>query len=92
MVITIVIMPFVRKVATTIQITSEEDREISRMRSRLGLPSKKAVVLEGLKSLRQILKDQGRRKRLQAASLRLRKQSKEVNKEWAPLSSALRHR
>lgn len=80
------------KVATTIQITSEEDREISRLKEVLGLPSKKAVVMEGVRGLREILKDQHRRRRLQVASRLVREESRAANREWAPLASSLRSR
>ena len=73
---------------TTIQITPEEDREISELKERLQLPSKKAVVLEGLRSLRQIIKDQQRRRRLKTASLRVRDVSIHTNREWAPLATS----
>jgi hypothetical protein len=78
------------KTLTTIQVTSEEDREIAVLKNKLGLPSKKAVVLEGLRALQQILRDQQRRQRLQAASRLVREQSKKINREWAPLSTALK--
>lgn len=78
------------KTLTTIQVTSDEDREIAILKEKLGLPSKKAVVLEGLRALRQILQDQMRRKRLQAASRLVREESRRMNDEWAPLSTALR--
>jgi hypothetical protein len=78
------------KTLTTIQVTSEEDREIALLKEKLGLPSKKAVVLEGLRALRRILQDQMRRKRLQAASRLVREDSRRINDEWSPLSTALR--
>lgn len=78
------------KTLTTIQVTSEEDREIAVLKGKLGLPSKKAVVLEGLRALRQILQDQQRRRRLQAASRLVRGESQKINREWAPLSTALK--
>lgn len=80
------------KVATTIQITAEEDREISELKTKLGLPSKKAVVIEGIRNLREIIQDQRRRQRLQAASREVRKRSFHANREWAPLSTALKTR
>ena len=75
---------------TTIQVTSEEDREIALLRDKLGFSSKKAVVLEGLRALRRILQDQQRRRRLQAASRLVRQESRKINQEWAPLSTALK--
>lgn len=77
------------KSLTTIQVTLEEDKEIALLKDKLGLPSKKAVVMEGLKALRQILQDQMRRKRLQAASRLVREGSRSANQEWASLSTAL---
>lgn len=75
---------------TTIQITSEEDKEIARLKEELGLANKKAVVLEGLRALRQILQDQMRRKRLQAASKLVREGSRRINETWSPLSTAVK--
>lgn len=67
----------------TIQITPEEDQEIAELRDRLKLPTKKAVVMEGLRSLRQILQDQQRRRRLQTASQAVRRESLRENRRWA---------
>lgn len=80
------------KVATTIQVTSEEDQEIARLKKILGLPTKKAVVMEGIRSLRQILRDQQRRRRLQEASAVIQSDSRQTNREWAPHSTAIRIR
>lgn len=76
------------KVATTIQISFDEDQEIETLKSTLGLPSKKAVVIEGLRTLRSLVEERHRRHRLQSLSERLRRQSQLINKEWAPLSTA----
>lgn len=73
----------------TIQITPEEDREIALLKERLGLPTKKAVVMEGLKTLRQILQAQKRRRRLQAASYLVRQTSRRANREWAVRAAPL---
>ena len=78
------------KAVTTIQVTSDEDREIVLLKQQLRLPSKKAVVLEGLRTLRQTLQNQERRRRLQKASRLVGEGSRGINEEWAPLSSALR--
>ena len=78
--------------ATTIQVTKEEDRAITQLKKRLGLPSKKAVLLEGMRALTQIAEDRQRRIRLQAASLTTRRESIEINKEWASRSTALKSR
>lgn len=80
------------KVATTIQITQEEDREISQLKKKLGFKTKKAVVLEGLKSLAENLQNKQRRIRLQQTSLRVRDSSSTTNKEWALYSTALQSR
>ncbi|MBI4411540.1 MAG: hypothetical protein HY541_03555 [Deltaproteobacteria bacterium] len=78
--------------ATTIQVTREEDRAVTRLKNKLGLSSKKAVFLEGLRALSEIVEDRQRRVRLRAASLAVRADSKKVNKEWAVLSAALKPR
>lgn len=80
------------KAATTIQVTKEEDRAITRLKNKLALPSKKAVVLEGIRALSDIVEDRQRRRRLQVASLAVRLESKRINKEWAHHSSALKFR
>ena len=80
------------KAVSTIQVTSEEDKEIAHLKEELGLPSKKAVVLEGLRSLRKLLEDQRRHHRLQSASLLVRKGSSKINREWAAHSTALKAR
>ena len=78
------------KVATTFQISPEEDRQITRLKKELGLPSKKAVLLEGIRALNQLKSEQTRRKRLQMASERVAKHSLKLNREWAGRSSALK--
>jgi len=78
------------QVATTIQISREEDQEIVVLKKQLCLPSKKAVVLEGIRSLQQKLKEQDRVRRLQAASKQVRTESQRINQEWAPHASATR--
>lgn len=80
------------QVATTIQVTKEEDRAITQLKKKLGLPSKKAVLLEGMQALTQIVENRQRRTRLQAASLAVRRESIKINKEWAPRSTALKTR
>lgn len=75
----------------TIQLTDDEDREVAELKKRLSLPSKKAVILEGLRSLRQILQAQKRQRRLRSASLSVRKQSLAANREWASRSTAILH-
>lgn len=80
------------RAVSTIQVTSEEDKAITRLKREMGLPTKKAVVVEGLKALRQMLQAQQRRRRLQAASRIVRQESLRINEEWAPLSSALKSR
>lgn len=78
------------KTLTTIQVTSEEDKEIAALKEKLHLSSKKAVVLEGLRLLRQMIRDQQRRRRLQAASRLVREESRKANREWSPLAAALK--
>ena len=73
---------------TTIQITSEEDKVIGRLKKELGLPTKKAVVMEGLQALKQTLKQQKRTKGLQAASRLVRRESLRTTQEWGPLGTA----
>ncbi len=76
----------------TIQITPEEDREILALKERMQLPSKKAVVMEGLRALREILRAQQRRRRLQGASQLTRDDSQRANREWARVSTAVKAR
>jgi hypothetical protein len=78
------------KVATTIQLTSEEDQEIARLKKAMKLNSKKAVVIEGLHALRKLIEAQKRRDRIQKAVLAVREESLAVNREWAPHSTAVR--
>lgn len=78
------------KALNTIQIGPDEDHEINRLKKELGLPSKKAVVMEGIRTLAELFKDKQRAHRLQALSLRLRKQSRKLNRDWAPLSSGIK--
>ncbi|OGQ08164.1 MAG: hypothetical protein A3G32_08460 [Deltaproteobacteria bacterium RIFCSPLOWO2_12_FULL_40_28] len=79
------------KALTTIQITIDEDMEISQLKRELKLPSKKAVVMEGVRTLSQFLKDKKRRLHIQNLSLKISKESGKINKEWAPLSTSLKH-
>ena len=76
------------KIATTIQISPEEDREITRLKKALHFPTKKAVVMAGIQKLERAFQEDKRRRRLQEASLRVRKESLRVNQEWAPYSTA----
>lgn len=78
----------VMKVATTIQISAEVDQKIIAFKKILRLPTKKAVVLEGLNALEERLAVESRRARILKASLRMRRQSSEINREWAPQSKA----
>lgn len=78
-------------VATTIQLTREEDRAITALKKKLGLASKRAVVMEGVRALMWQVEEKQRRDRLQQASALVRKGSWRVNQDWAPLSSALKH-
>lgn len=75
---------------TTIQITRSEDLQIAKLRSKLGLKSKKEVLREGLRALQETLREQKRRRRLQAASLAVRGDSRRQNRFWASRSSALK--
>jgi hypothetical protein len=76
-------------VATTIQLTREEDLAIAGLKKKLGLASKRAVVMEGVRSLMGQLEERQRRGRLQKASALVREGSRQANRQWAPLSSAL---
>lgn len=78
------------KSLTTIQVTFEEDREIDTLKEKLGLPSKKAVVMEGLRALQERIRESQRRKRLHTASHLVYGESKRINQEWASHSSALK--
>ncbi len=74
---------------TTIQVTQEEDREISQLKEVLGLSSKKAVVMEGVHLLEKMLVDRERVGKLKKASLKVRKSSLKANREWSASSSAI---
>ena len=74
---------------TTIQITKGEDQEIAQLKVRLGLPSKKAVLLEGMRLLREKIKGDARRRHLRKVVLAIREESQRVNREWAPGASAV---
>lgn len=73
---------------TTIQITKGEDQEIAHLKVRLGLPSKKAVLLEGMRLLRDKIKQDVRRRHLRKVVLAVRAESQRTNREWAPGASA----
>ena len=77
------------KAVTTIQITPEEDNEIALLKDKLGLPSKRAVVMQGIRGLSQLLRDQQRRRRLRAAAALVRDETQRTNREWSKRSSAL---
>lgn len=77
---------------TTIQITPDEDREITDLKEQLKLPSKRAVVMEAVRSLRLLMEDEERRGRLRRASSLVSRGSMDANREWAPQSSALKIR
>ena len=76
------------KVATTIQISREEDNEIIRLKKALHFSTKKAVVMAGIQKLGAVLRENKRRRRLQEASVRVREESLRVNREWASHSTA----
>lgn len=78
------------KVATTIQITADENRQIDHLKKSFGFRNKKAVVLEGLKALARIQEDLKRRERLSRASLLVRSHSIKANQSWSPLSTAIK--
>lgn len=78
------------KVATTIQISTEEDREIMHLKKELGLATKKAVIMEGVHSLAERVEEWKRKRRLQKASQLTRRESIEENRLWAPLAAPLK--
>lgn len=78
------------KIATTIQMTPTEDRLITSLKKELGLPTKKAVVMEGVRALKQLFEEKGRVNRLQKASYKIRSESQAVNREWSSLSTSLK--
>ncbi|HCU23744.1 MAG TPA: hypothetical protein DF383_01905 [Deltaproteobacteria bacterium] len=73
----------------TIHINSEEERQIHCLKKALGFSSKKAVIMAGIRELQKKLHEISRRKRLQIASKRIRKESQKSNQEWASLSTVL---
>ncbi|MDO8519252.1 MAG: hypothetical protein Q7T11_03710 [Deltaproteobacteria bacterium] len=75
------------KIATTIQISPEEDREIIRLKKALHFPTKKAVVMAGIQKLEAALREDKRRRRLQEASRLVREESLRANLEWSPFST-----
>lgn len=78
------------KVATTIQITAEEDKQITSLKKALNFASKKAVVMEGVRLLAVYRQNQARVSRLQGLSKKIRKSSLQVNREWAAHSTAVK--
>lgn len=74
---------------TTIQINHEEDQEMARLKTQLRLPSKKAVLLEGIRLLHDKIKQDARRRHLRKVVLAVREESRRVNREWAPGASAV---
>lgn len=78
------------KVATTIQLSSEEDSLLTRLKDHLQFSNKKAVVLEGLRALQNVLAERERVTRLQQASKAVGKSSLLHNREWAPQASAVK--
>lgn len=78
----------VMKVATTIQLSPDEDSVLVMLKNKLQLSNKKAVVMEGLRALQKLLEEKERTTRLQRASRLVGKSSLTHNREWAPQSSA----
>jgi len=81
-----------RRIATTIQITEKENGEIGKLKEALHLPNKKAVVLEGVRSLWKQVEERKRWERLQSASRKVRRISMKVNREWARHGTATKVR
>ncbi len=78
------------KVATTIQLSPDEDSLLVRIKQKLRLANKKAVVLEGIRLLDEQVRGRERASRLARASGLVRAESRSVNREWAPISTAVR--
>jgi hypothetical protein len=76
------------KIATTVQLSKKEDQELVRLQHSLKLPTKKAVIIEGMRALDALARERERQGQLQRASALVRKQSQKENREWAALGTA----
>jgi hypothetical protein len=76
-------------VLTTIQITKEEDHVISRLKKLFDMPSKKAVIMAGIKELLRQHQDRLRHDRLRRAVKAVQDESQTVLEEMSHLATAL---
>lgn len=79
---------YMNDMLNSIQITKQEDQLITKLKKALGLPSKKAVLRRALETLVQEYEATKKAERLRDASLRVRKESLKINRDFAGLSSA----
>ena len=75
----------------TIQINKDEEKLIIKLKKDLGLPTKKAVVLQGLELLLKEQKERDRRERIKVAVALCREESLRINEEMSPHGYAVTH-
>lgn len=76
---------------TTIQISKEEDLFIARLKKVLDLPSKKAVVMAGIKKLWFEHQNKVKADRLKKASLAVQAESLDINQEFSNKAYSLQN-
>lgn len=74
---------------TTIQITKEEDHVITRLKKLFDMPSKKAVIMAGIKELMRQHQARQRQDRLRRAVKAVKGESEAILEEMSHLSTAL---
>lgn len=75
----------------TIQINKDEEKLILKLKKDLGLPTKKAVVIQALELLLQEQKARERKERIKAAVALCREESLRINEEMSPHGYAVTH-
>ena len=74
---------------TTIQISKEEDKLITKLKKMFALPSKKAVIMAGVHQLLREHESRLKNERLQKAVLAVRDESQAIVEEMSSLASTL---
>lgn len=76
---------------TTIQISKQEDRLITRLKNLLNFSSKKAVVMAGIQNLLDEYEKKLKAEKLKKMALKVQKESARVNREFSGLAYGLKH-